>query len=457
MHLHLPVQSFRLRSGPASTAQLMNCVAQALPPDAKTPVIVHRISGPKSHATPGTGPIRGMHTFQGDVFTVSGTSLYKVDIAGTETLIGSIPGSGSVSMAHNPDYLVIVAEPNGYYSDGSTVTQITDADFTARGAKYVTFCDNFLLFTEPGTGRFFWADVGSAVNFDSLNFTTAEGNPDAANGIISDHGQVIVFGEESVELFDATSDGFQRSINGIIEIGCFNGDTVQKFDNSVAWVANDYTVRKLEGTTPRKISDEGVEVFLSTADVSTLKAYAYDQDGKFFYLVCCSTGCFAYEVKADKWAERSTYPQDYFNWQYHCKAHGRQYVGDFYSNAICYFDPETYTDNGGIQRMSWTYQPIYAENETAVHDSLEVVMEVGVGLVLGQGSNPEMMMAYSDDGGKTWTNLPNRTMGKMGKYRKRVKWTSIGSSPQRVYRGAVSDPVPITINDTIIRGKGGRL
>lgn len=455
--LRLPTHSYRLRSTPASTARLVNVYAEQLPPDAKTPLILSRAPGIRDYVTAGAGPIRGMHTFNGDPYIVSGTTLYRGAIDGSLTVIGTIPGVGSVSMDHNVDYLVIVSEPDAYYTDGVTVTQITDADFTSRGAKYVRFLDNYMVFMEPDSGRIFWSDVGSVTSFDSLNFVTAEGAPDNNVGIESDHQQMIALGETSLQILQFTDNGLEPTINGFAELGCFNGDTVAKLDNSIFWVANNSTVVRLNGATPVRMSTHPIEQFLSTVDVSTLRAYSYDQDGHFFYVLCCSTGCFVFDAVTNEWHERATYPEDYYRWQYHCVAHGRQYVGDFFGNEVGYFSPTIYSDIGILQRCEWTYQPIYSENKTAVHHSIEIVLEVGVGLTLNQGSDPELMLAYSNDGGKTWVNLPNKKIGKMGEYRTRVRWFGLGSAPQRVYRAAVSDPIPVNVVDTVVEVTGGRL
>jgi hypothetical protein len=82
---------------------------------------------------------------------------------------------------------------------------------------------------------------------------------------------------------------------------------------------------------------------------------------------------------------------------------------------------------------------------------------VGVGLTTGQGSIPEVMLDYSDDGGQTWDSMPNRTLGPIGEYRQKVTWDRIGSAQQRVYRAAVSDPVRVNITDTILTVRGGRV
>jgi hypothetical protein len=213
----------------------------------------------------------------------------------------------------------------------------------------------------------------------------------------------------------------------------------------------------LTGITPQRVSTHAVEQFLTTVDLTTGRAYSYSQDGHFFYVLSFATGCWVYDATSNEWHERSSYPNDYYRWRTCAQVHGRQYVGDAFSGAVGYFDPDTYTENGSLQRAEWTYQPIYAEGRRAFHKRLEVVMETGVGLTTGQGSNPEMMMAYSDDGGVTFTNLPNRPIGRLGERQKRVIWHGLGSSTQRVYRGAISDPIKVVISDTTINVDGGRV
>ena len=67
------------------------------------------------------------------------------------------------------------------------------------------------------------------------------------------------------------------------------------------------------------------------------------------------------------------------------------------------------------------------------------------------------MMEVSDDGGRTFSAFPVRSMGAMGKYRTRVVWDRLGSSDDRVYRQSISDPVRRAILDTQLEVEGGRL
>lgn len=59
-----------------------------------------------------------------------------------------------------------------------------------------------------------------------------------------------------------------------------------------------------------------------------------------------------------------------------------------------------------------------------------------------QGADPEIRLAVSDDGGRTFSLLQKwRSMGKIGQYRKRLRWMKMGMFRQRQIRLEVTDPV----------------
>src|SRR3990172_10798583 len=127
--MRLPVHSYRLRSVPASGARLLNCYAEALPPDAKTPILLTRAPGITDWSTVGVGAIEGLLPALGDLFVVSGSNLYQVDSNKTATLRGSVGTPNKIDMATNGEAVVVINTPNGYYWDGTTFAQITDVDF----------------------------------------------------------------------------------------------------------------------------------------------------------------------------------------------------------------------------------------------------------------------------------------------------------------------------------------
>lgn len=58
------------------------------------------------------------------------------------------------------------------------------------------------------------------------------------------------------------------------------------------------------------------------------------------------------------------------------------------------------------------------------------------------GSNPEIMLRLSNDGGRTWITEQIRTIGKLGEYWHRVRWNRLGCARRRVFEVSVSDPIP---------------
>jgi hypothetical protein len=538
MKLNLPLYSYNVRSGPASTARLVNCFPELLPPGAKTPVALTRAPGVSDWATVGSGPIRGIHQAaveypegrQDYLYVISGSEWYYVDSTGSATLIGNTGTPVNIDMESNVSNMVVVNEPRGYYfnglrtgthtgaddasiltnedaefeplslvgfaiantTDGSTATVITndettvtstalsggtgddwdtddayvitafgeidDDDFVSRGAAEVEFLDNFLIYREPNSIRFFISDIGSVTEYDYLQFVKVDDHPDELNGLLSYRGYEIAFGTKTTEMYENIGQAgvpFERIINSTIEVGCLNSKTVAIAMNQVFWVADDYTVRRLDGLIPARVSTHAIEQKLSSETI--LDAESYSQDGHWFYCLTTSEGTYAFDAVTGEWSERQSY--GYPNWtpRYHAQFAGMQLVGDWESNKIGKLDFDVYTEFGNPQVMEWTYQTIYAAGHRAFHDRFEIVLETGVGLTTGQGSDPVISLQKSDDGGSTWQALPNKTFGKRGERLSRAVWHNLGSARDRVYKATVSDPVPVTVVDTIVELRGGRL
>jgi len=126
-------------------------------------------------------------------------------------------------------------------------------------------------------------------------------------------------------------------------------------------------------------------------------------------------------------------------------------VGDFENGNVYTFSLDEYKDNGAVQKWlrSWRALPTGENNlKRTAHHALQIDMESGVGLNLGQGSDPEIMLRWSDDGGHTWSNYHQATIGKIGQYFFRVFYRRLGMTVKlrdRVYEVSGTDPVKIAI------------
>lgn len=467
MRLPLPVSTYRLPSPKASSARLLNVFSEQAPKDgAKGPIILRRAPGIRSWVEVGDGPIRGMTVLGGTLYALSGSELWSIDRLGnTSQVTGSIPGAERVSISNNGANLVAVRrfDNTAYQSDGSTIAQITDSTFTGWGAGDVDFLDGYLVFRRPGTAQFFNTGL-NALTFDALDIATAEGAPDLLVGLLVDHRELFLAGEATCEIWYnaalATGSPFSRSPQGLLEIGAAAGASLGKQDNSIFWLANDLTYRKLDGLTPRRVSNYGIEgVVQRLSKVDDCFSLAYDMEGheQIAFTFPSAGRTVVFDASTAQWHERESL--GYSRWRPNAivSAYGLQVVGDSESGKVGILDPDTHEEWGDPQRTWWTYQSIYAEHQRASHQRFELVVNAGHGVATGQGADPLATLKVSDDGGETWRTRPTRSLGKIGEYGKRVQWWNLGSSRDRVYGVEVTDPVELFVVDTHIEGQGMRL
>jgi hypothetical protein len=460
MRKTLPIGTYGYDNEQASSRKLVNCTAEQGPADGNNPIIVRRMPGIDSFATAGTKN-RGAHVFKDELYTVSGTSLYKTDANGVVTTIGALPGTGRVRIADNGVTMVIVTNPLAYSTTGTTVSQIIDGVFTGfGGASDVAFLDGYLIFTVPNSRVTFTSGL-NALTFNALDFTSIEGSTDNLLGVIVDHRQAIFLKEKSTELWYnagiATGYPLARSPNGFLEVGCAARDTVAKLGGAVYWLADDLTVRQLSSDSYRHspviITNTGVAKFIRNG-INPL-GFAYTFEDKHYYTLTFDSVTIEYDILAKEWHNRSTFARS--NWQVltTIEVYGDILALDSNSGKIGKLSNLVRTEFGGTQKVSWTYQEIASEGRRIVHNRFELEIGTGVGLTTGEGSDPQIALWISDDGGKQFYEFDMRSLGKRGEYLDRVYWTDLGSSYNRVYRCEVSDAVDVLAFNTSIEVVGG--
>ena len=455
------------RSVNAADARMVNLFPEVVPEGGKEPAFLQRCPGLLNLATIGSGPIRGLWTFSSDnstAFVVSGNELYKIDTSYAATFIGSLPGTGPVSMADNGIQLFIACNGPSYIYNNSTGVfgQIVDVDFP--GAVTVGYIDGYFVFNEPNSQRIWVTQLLDGTSIDPLDFASAEGSPDGVVGLIVDHREVWVYGTNSVEVwYDAGTPDFplQRIQGAFNEIGCISAYTIAKMDNGLFWLGADARgqgiVYRANGYTGQRISTHAVEWQIQQyGNLTDALAYTYQQDGHSFYVLIFPSAntTWVYDVATGAWHERAGWSDGSFTrHRSNCQMafNNQIIVGDYQNGNIYAFDLDTYADNGQIQKWlrSWRALPTNQNNlkRTAQH-AMQLDMESGVGLATGQGSNPEVMLRWSDDGGHTWSNYRTTSVGKIGEYYYRVWFRRLGMTMKlrdRVYELSMTDPVKTAI------------
>lgn len=431
--------------------------------------MIVRAPGILPFADTGQPEVRGGIVMGGTLYVVAGSRVYSVTSAGVLTQItgATITGNGPVRMATNGTVFVVCpGNGDGFSCDGVSVDPITDATFTGGGGCDPVFLDGYLVFRRPGTARFFNSGL-NVLTFNALDVATAEGAPDNLVALTVNHRELILAGETSVERWydAAASPGspFARSPDGFHEIGCAAAWSVANQDNTVFMLASDRTVRRLSSSWQR-VSHHAIESIIHRmARVDDCQALAYRQEGHHFIAFTFRNAgrTLVLDVNTGEWHERdsliNTVPLGRWRPSAIVDAYGKQIVGDSQSGKLGILDPDTHEEWGEPQRVSATFQPVYAERRLVIHKRFELAITAGQGTTLGQGSNPLCTLHISDDGGNTFRARPVRELGKMGEYRRRVSWWGLGSSRERVYRLEFSDPVSMMLLDAQLDAEGARL
>ena len=456
------------RSVNAADNRMVNLFPEVVPEGGKEPAFLQRAPGLNFLQTVGTGPIRGLWAHQtngSDFYVVSGNEFYKLTgLNATPTFIGNVAGTGPVSIADNGTQLFIAANPNGYIYNEVTndFALITDPDFP--GAVTVSYLDGYFVFNEPNSQKIWVTQLLDGTSIDPLDFASAEGSPDGVISVLTDHRELWVFGTDTTEVWynaGLTDFPLTRIQGAFNELGCAAPYSVAKMDNQIYWLGKDARgqgmVYRAAGYVGQRISTHAIEWQLQEySDISDATGYTYQQDGHSFYVLNFPSAntTWVFDVATGAWHERAAFDNGAFNrhrGNNMCNFEGNIVIGDYENGNIYTFDLNVYADNGQPQKWlrSWRALPTGANNlARTIQHAMQLDCETGVGLITGQGTDPQAMLRWSDDGGHTWSNEHWKSMGSIGQFGKRTIWRRLGATVKirdRVYELSGTDPVRIYI------------
>lgn len=413
-------------------------------------------------------PVRGTYTAaNGTLFAVGGNTLYNVT-ANSSTSSGYVAmelgtlntGSGYVSMADNGQELVVVDGTNGYALalSNNAFQQITDPNFL--GATQVAYQDGYFIFNLPNSQEWYVSNLFST-SFNPLSIGDKEGSPDYIVGQISVQENVYVFGSISTEVFYNAGTApfpFVRIDGAVLNVGCSAAFTIAQMNGCIFWVGGDKTgvgqVFKMTGYQRQRVSTSPIEQVIRSVGATNLlnaRAWVYQQGGHLFYCLNIPTinSTWVYDDSCAQWHELAYLGIN--GLQRHLAdssavAYGMNIVGDYQSGNIYFLDQSNYTDNGNYIPRIRTATHLSSGLNRLFHNSFELDMETGVGLDgTQQGTNPQVILEWSNDGGHTWSNQHFANIGKIGQTRDRVLWRRLGAARDRVYRVTIIDPVKVTL------------
>lgn len=403
------------------------------------------------------GPHRGSLVHADSMYFVSSNAVYMMESDGTTTRIGSIYSyTGRVGMASNGTELIIVDGLDGWIWNSSTGTwtRITDADFV--DAQQVVFYNGRFVVIRPNTGEFYISALYDGFTWGALDFANAEVDPDDAVSLIVLNQHLWIFGEYTTQAFVDTGNPtfpYEAQSGGMMEWGIAAKWSVAKADNGVVWLGKTRdghgNVLFGSGMIPKVISTPALEEAITRYERID-DAFAFvvkPNDMSIWYVLTFPSGnaTWVYDFATGLWHQWSHYGDTEFKAATHCFFRDTHFMGSSTDGTLYQFDDETYAD--GDDPMERVVVSVHQTNEQnrIFWKSVELLCDSGQGLSSGQGSDPQAMMRWSDDGGYTWSNSHWRSIGKIGEYSRRAIWRRLGVSRHRVFEVRISDPVPVTL------------
>jgi len=429
---------------------------------------------------------RGAHVKDGKPYFLNGETLVRIDSnidgAGNEVFtsvsLGTIPGNNRVSMADNGKQLMIlVPGGSGYIVDETAIPvfqEITDSDFYANGnPQLVVFIDSFFV-CNTDSKKFIKSAANDGLNWNALDFGSAESDPDKINSIHVFNNKLYIAGSETIEEHENLGLGgfpFQRT-GFFLDKGVFAPFSMISANNTFMFIGGGVNespaIWALAGNAVQKISTTAIDSLLqdfSQIEIEQAFAYSYAQKGAYFVGFSFPTRTFEYNTITGLWNERKSVITnskgltEVIRWRINSiiTAYNRVLCGDSQDGRIGSVDVDIYTEyDREIIRVIAT-QPFSDLGHAISVTRLEATFESGVGDLVTV--DPQVRMTSSPDG-KSFGDELLRSIGKIGQFERRAIWRKLGRFPRfAVLKFIMSDPVKpvfIKLEASIKTGSNGR-
>ncbi len=407
-------------------------------------------------ATVGGGPIRGGRVVGDYAYVVSANQVYQIDRYWNAVLLGTIGTStGPITMTNNNTQLLISDGAAGYVLTLPAGAPAVVASFPASGS-ILAFQDGFGLVNRAGTNEFNQSNLNDLSVWDATKYSTADGQPGDTVALLDLHREVWVLCENNTEVWvNAGLSGFafQRLSGVYIQVGCVAPySAVANVDQSVMWLSHNENGQgiayKAEGYVPVRVSTHAVERIWATYGViSDAFAYTYQQEGHHFYVLTFPTAnaTWVYDLTTGYWHQRARWSNGVFN-RHRSNCHflfnNENVVGDYQNGKLYALDLDTYTDDGETKKWLRSWRAFYPGKDPRKPVSFEsLVIDCQAGVDVPDGTDPLMILRWSNDGCHIWSNERFEKYGATGQSWHNPTFRRLGSTSHTHGRGRGMDRV----------------
>ncbi len=319
---------------------------------------------------------------------------------------------------------------DGFYTVlvGTQLTEVTDPDLPAP--LCIAYCDGFGAL--PNRRSYFITGFEDFTTIDALDEGTAESDPDDLIFMHELDREFVKFSGNSIEWDQNTGDAefpFTRSAArgfGLLGNGGSVAAVAMPEGRTLFFAGTDHTVRMLSGYGASVVSSSEIEKLIcdlaEAGRADELTGTAYAQGGRFFYVLSCDDWTRAYDAKANRWHDRASYGMDRWRVGHVVQFAGMTIAGDATTGQLYKIKESVRSENGDPHTLTIICPPIHMTPNAGRLNAIYIDAATGVGTGIGdsQDIDPEMLVDWSKDGGKTYSPARRVSLGKLGKEARRL-------------------------------------
>ena len=404
---------------------------------------------------------RGLNVFQDELYQVSDATLYHISSTGVYSALGNISGTQrcifSNSTVGTLNQMVICNGSTVNIYDGTT---LSNQVFSADAATYL----NSKTIYDGGGADFNVTGANGAASITSTG--VAESKADELLRPYAFGQLVYMLGESTVEPFADVGSGSPpliRQSGSIRQVGITSIHSATNTDNYLYFLGDDFNVYRMAQGVVEPVSRPETVAQISQLDTANCAAYTISLDGQYYVIFNFADGelSYAYSESTQEWFNLSTGSADgrYIGSSY-VRVYGKDILADFSTGNTVEMSFDAYDDVGTSIQRRRQLPPINSASlglgagQRLKTDGVDLVLQTGVGIPSGQGSNPQIMCQYSTDG-ENWSDEQWVAIGQMGDTNIKVKYDFMASFYDLYLRITISDPVFSSLHNASIRIKGG--
>ena len=448
-------------------------------PGASANLALYPTPGVTRVATATSSPGRGMLTCQNRIFAVLGDVFTEVDPA-----TYALTARGTVATDTRPATLCwngdgggqvfITSGDNGYCFDlGTNVFTQVRTGATTMGAHL----DGYFIALDAATSTIYLSDLLDGTAWDPTQYAqrSTASDPWVSMAVLDRY--LYLLGTQTSEVwYDAGAFPFpfQPHPSGLMPVGCAAAFSTRVAGNQLLWLGatrdGEGQVYRANGFTPEPAGTFALAVALEAYGIVTdAIGDSYTDQGHTFYTLTLPTAAVTWACDitttleiggALRWTERGTWDSaqnayDAARALFHCYVPStsehlvldRNGTGLYRLDATSALD----VDDQPIRRLRRA-PALFNDNAWVAVPSFELLLEPGLGAATGPGSDPQVTLRISPDGGKTWGAERWRSAGALGRYGTRVRFLRNGRARRWMPEVVVSDPVPWRLLGAVVEG-----